>query len=53
MTVELSHYHRSHLGVISCDGCDRTWPCHLAAWGPSQAPRACEFCGGTLTWSPE
>ncbi len=46
--MHLSEYWESPLGDIACDGCGRTWPCHLSAWllgGDFH-----RGYGGDLTW---
>jgi len=44
---ELSGWWDSPLGVLQCDTCAASWPCHLYAWGRVDTESACA-CGGII-----
>jgi|GEM_PF-6519065 len=41
---------RSVLGVVRCDGCGGTWPCHSSAWGRQDRTSSCNRCGDVVRW---
>ena len=50
-TDELSFHWNSPMGLVSCNLCEKTWPCHLSAWGSPTHKSSCKNCkNGILTW---
>lgn len=46
----LSLWWESQLGLAKCGSCERSWPCHLTAWGLASHVSRCNVCGGEVRW---